>query len=143
MAKKKCQLLVKVGNVYKRGYLRTNNSDKVLIFDDASITKYTLTVVPTPNDAKVRFLVPGYKQTGNSITVPYGTEVTFEVSKPRYTTDGDTVTVTEDASIPFEIYLRYNELDIVDYNYTNIDDNLTLTKYIGTSTDVVVPNVTE
>lgn len=60
---------------------------------------FTLTVNPIPNDAIVVFNAPGYTQSGNSITVNYGTEVEYTVSKDLYVSESGKTLITADTSI--------------------------------------------
>lgn len=45
---------------------------------------YTLTIEPDPSDAVVTLVAAGYTQSGNSITVPNGTVVSWTVSAEEY-----------------------------------------------------------
>jgi len=143
MAIKKCHLLVKIGNVLKRCYLRTNNTDKVLILDDSLVEKVTLTIEPSEQDALVRFYIDGVMYQGNSISVIPGTTVRYVVAKYGYYKVDETVVVNGSMSITVPMEEAMYELDITDYEYTNINYHLKLNKYIGAGADVVVPNVTE
>lgn len=60
---------------------------------------YTLTINPTPGDAMVTLTASGYSQVGNSITVPYQTQVEYEVRKNHYSTESGRVTVTQDQTL--------------------------------------------
>jgi len=66
----------------------------------ASGEEYTLTIVPTPNDATVVLTADGYTQSGNAITVVDGTTVNYSVAKSGYTTVYGAVVVTETSSVP-------------------------------------------
>ena len=143
MAKKKCHLLVKIGNIIKRCYLRKNNIDKVLILDDSLLDKVILSIIPDQTDALVRFYINGVMYSGNTISVIPGTTVRYTVSKYAYEKIDETVTVSQNTIIPVEMILATHELDIVDYEYTNINYHLKLNKYIGAGEDVIVPNVME
>lgn len=47
-------------------------------------SNYTLTIEPDPSDAVVTLVAAGYTQSGNSITVPNGTVVSWTVSAEEY-----------------------------------------------------------
>lgn len=51
---------------------------------------YTFTINPTPSTATVILTASGYTQSGNSITVPNGTTVSWSVSASGYTTQTGT-----------------------------------------------------
>lgn len=53
---------------------------------------YTFTISPTPSTATVTLTASGYTQSGNSITVPNGTTVSWSVSASGYTTKSGTWT---------------------------------------------------
>lgn len=53
---------------------------------------YTFTINPTPVDAAVTLTATGYTQSGNSITVPNGTTVSWRVSASGYTEQNGTWT---------------------------------------------------
>lgn len=55
-------------------------------------TNYTFTINPTPTSATVTLTASGYTQSGNSITVPNGTTVSWSVSASGYTTQTGTWT---------------------------------------------------
>ena len=61
--------------------------------------KVTLTVVPTPADATVK--INDVEQ--SSITVDYGTEVSYEVSKTGYVSKTGKVSVTETKELPISL----------------------------------------
>jgi len=54
----------------------------------------TLTINPSPSDATVVLTATGYTQSGKSITVAKGTQVTYTVSKTGYTTKTGTIKVS-------------------------------------------------
>lgn len=143
MAIKKCRLLVKIGNVIKRCYLRHNNVDKILILDDSLIEKVTLTIEPSEQDALVRFYIDGVMYPGNSIAVVPGTTVRYIVTKYAFEKTDETITVNTNTTVPVTMELALYELDITDYEYTNINYHLKLNKYIGVGADVIVPNISE
>lgn len=63
----------------------------------------TLNIVPTPSDATVILTAPGYSQFNNSITVPYGTTVSYEVSKEGYVSQSNTINVVSDTTLPISL----------------------------------------
>ena len=67
------------------------------------ILMVTLTISPTPNTATVVLTADGYTQSGNAITVPYGTTVAYTVSATGYTTVTDSVVVTSTQTVEIEL----------------------------------------
>ena len=61
-------------------------------------TMYTFTINPTPTTATVTLTASGYSQSGNSITVPKNTVVTWKVSANGFTEQNGTHTVTKTES---------------------------------------------
>lgn len=68
-------------------------------------TMYTFTINPTPTNATVTLTASRYSQSGNSITVPSGTSVSWKVSASGYTqqTGTHTVTKTESKSVVLSV----------------------------------------
>lgn len=66
--------------------------------------EYTLTVQPTPSDATVTLTATGYTQSGNSIKVKRGTQVTIKLEKTGYVSQTFTKTVYGDSTATYEIY---------------------------------------
>lgn len=66
--------------------------------------EYTLTVQPTPSDATVTLTATGYTQSGNSIKVKRGTQVTIKLEKTGYVSRTFTKTVYGDSTATYEIY---------------------------------------
>lgn len=64
---------------------------------------YTLTINPTPNDATVTLTATGYTQSGNAITVPYETQVSYTVARTGYATQTGTETVTSTKTTPITL----------------------------------------
>ena len=95
--------------VEKEGYT-TRSGSKIMTEDtEAQIIlneMLTFTIVPSPSDAIVHLTSPGYVQSGNSITVPYGTAVDWEVSKEGMGTKQGRKVVTETESMEV-VLLRY------------------------------------
>ena len=102
---------------------------------------WVLTINPTPNDATVLLTANGYQPSYDSIAVSAGTTVNYTVNK---TSDWETkfgnVVVNEDMVKDVEIY-QEKSMNITDYD-CEVDGNkyLTLTKYTGSGTNVVIPN---
>ena len=129
--------------ISKEGYKTI--TDEVVISTPKTISKtmvklYTLTISPTPEDATVVLTASGYTQVGNTITVPNGTVVSYEVSKQDYKTESGSKTVTADETLAIEL-VQGTEIDVSDYEYTLDNNIVTLTKYIGSNTIVTLPNV--
>jgi hypothetical protein len=61
-------------------------------------TMYTFTINPTPTTATVTLTASSYTQSGNSITVPANTVVTWKVSASGHTQQSGTHTVTKTES---------------------------------------------
>lgn len=73
------------------------------------------------------------------IKVPKGTTVNWKVSCDGYETKFGTKVVNN--NINETIYLT-KYIDLSDYSYEILDDNVVhLTKYIGSSDNVTIPNV--
>lgn len=90
---------------------------------------FTLTVNPTPADARVVLSATGYTQNNNTITVTEGTSVTYTVSKQDYNTQSSTVVVTADQTINITLLQTYCTLTIVP---TPSDATVVLTSSGGT-----------
>lgn len=91
----------KVGYKPKSGSL-TITEDEVTIPVELEIIKVSLTINPTPADAVVT--INGKAQ--KTITVDYGSEVTWEVSKTGYTTRNGTETVNKDTTRAIELTIK-------------------------------------
>lgn len=89
--------------VSKTGYDDITNSVEVTADRTINVTLsgYTLTVNVSPStiDYLLTIEATGYEQSGNEITVPSGTSVTYKVSALGYNTQINTVTVTSDNTI--------------------------------------------
>lgn len=81
---------------------------------DTPIVMYTFTINPTPTTATVTLTASGYSQSGNSITVPANTAVTWKVSASGYTQQTGTHTVTKTESKSVALSAVSNNL----YTYT-------------------------
>jgi hypothetical protein len=101
---------------------------------------FTVSINPTPSNATVILTADGYTQEGNSIKVKPNTTISYSVSAEGYTEQTGIYTITSnlDLNIVLEEALntRYN---VEDYTYTVNNKILTLTNYIGSETDIVVP----
>lgn len=133
-------------NVSKTGFVAQSGSATVTSDYTNNITLVqlvTLTINPTPNDSIVTLAAAGYSQSGNAITVPAGTTVIWMVEKSGYVTQNGSETVSSNTTLPITLVSSGHELDITDYEYTNNNRNLVLTKYIGNNVDVIMPEVEE
>lgn len=64
---------------------------RIVALEDKINTMFvTLTINPTPSDATVTLTAQGFSQSGNSITVMKGTEVSYSVSATDYTSNSGT-----------------------------------------------------
>ena len=87
----------KTGYVSKSGNIIADETQTLPV--ELVKQQVTLTIVPTPEDATVK--LNGVVQ--KSVTVDYGTQVTYEVSKTGYDTKTDTVVVNETKSLPITL----------------------------------------
>ena len=87
----------KTGYVSKSGKIIADKTQTVPV--ELVKQQVTLTIVPTPEDATVK--LNGVAQ--KSVTVEYGTEVTYEVSKTGYDTKTAKVVVDETKSLPITL----------------------------------------
>lgn len=99
--------------VSKSGYVTQNGTVIVTGDQSLSITLAsfcTLTINPTPSNATVTLTASGYTQSGNSITVPSGTNVSYSVAKSNCitTTGSETVTSTHTTNITVRCKLTVN-----------------------------------
>lgn len=125
------------GNFIATGYL--NNR---LIFNGNLVT---LTIEPSEQDAVVQFNTTSAKQiNGNSVTVKKGTTINYTVSKEGFRTVEDSIELQNNTTLNIQLFLD-QVLNVKDYNYTvdtvNNLINVTLTEYVGTDTNVVVPQI--
>ena len=88
----------KVGYKSKSGSL-TITEDEVTIPAELEITRVSLTINPTPADAVVT--INGNTQ--KTITVDYGTEVSYSVAKTGYDTKSAKITLVEDTNLDIEL----------------------------------------
>ena len=102
--------------------------------------EYTFTINPTPSDATVVLDAddPQYVQVGNSIKVPYGTLVNYNVSKTGYTTSTGFVVVTNND--PTSVVLT--ELFTLTVNPTPSDATVTFSTGTISGNNCTVPNGT-
>ena len=107
----------------------TANATKTATGDEpVTPTMYTFTINPTPSDATVALTASGYTQSGNSITVPSGTSVSWSVSKDGYTTQSGThtVTKTESRSVTLSENGEDNVLQLSDSLITRVTPNVNI-----------------
>ena len=64
---------------------------------------YTFTISPTPSSATVTLTATGYTQSGNSITVPGGTTVSYTVSASGYVTVNSSKQVWSTQTLPITL----------------------------------------
>lgn len=115
----------------------TRDATKDLKWDEATssyiaaLPECTLTITPTPSDADVVLTASGFTQSGNSITVEEGTEVTYTVSKSGYITKSGTVAPTSDTIIT--VALEEITLDPIDESTTvkELEVNSTVYDIVG------------
>ena len=106
------------------------------------------TINPTPADAKVTFIIDGYTFEGDGLKelyVPINRNFTYTVSKQGYQTITETISISENSIIPVTLkeLAEKPQLNVEDYEYTSDNnDNIILTKYIGTNVDVIAPELT-
>ena len=99
----------------------------------------TLTINPSPSDATVILTATGYTQTGNSITVKHGTNVTYRVSKSGYTTVTNTISVIDDSTLPVSLLNQY--VLTIDPIPQNATVTLTATGFVQSGNSIIVdPN---
>ena len=150
------------------GYVTQTNSALITadrtIEVSLALQSCTLTINPTPSDATVTFsidfgqvsqavtqIIDGFTNfsssnyydinnlvSGNSITVPYGTPVTYSVSKTGFPTVTNTVTVTETRTINVALG------SILTITPTPSDATVVLTAsgYTQSGNSIIVPNNT-
>lgn len=97
----------------------------------AALPEYTFTITPIPSDATVVLAASGFAQSGNSITVEEGTEVTYTVSKDGYNTKSGTVAPTSNTIIT--VTLEEITLDPIDESTTvkELEVNSTVYDIVG------------
>ena len=92
--------------VSKTGYVSKSGTETVTATKTLTVVlevqKVTFAITPTPDDATV--LINGTAQT--SVSVDYGSEVSWEVSKPGYTTRNGTEVVNKDTTISIELVVK-------------------------------------
>lgn len=95
--------------VSKTGYVSKSGTETVtatktltVVLEVQEVQKVTFAITPTPVDATV--LINGTAQT--SVSVDYGSEVTWEVSKPGYTTRNGTEVINKDTTIAIELVIK-------------------------------------
>lgn len=90
-------------------------SDDETIHVDLVPLSYTLTINPTPADATITLEAAGYTQFLNHITVPYGTEVLYTVSKLAYSTVRGLIPVTSNINLDVHLVKAGNAAKFMNY----------------------------
>ena len=103
---------------------------------------YTYTIVPTPANAFVILSATGCVQSGSSIGVPYGTEVSVLVKAPNYFDTSFTRTIYDDCSDTVVLDPGFY-VDLDGYEYTNDNGDVVLTKYLLRNATVDTPHKVE
>lgn len=124
-------------SVSKENYVTVNDQINVIEDKTLSITlnpvEYTLTINPIPSNATVILTADGYVQVDNSITVPFGTNVTYRVSKENYSTRSSVITVNSNETIEIEL-----TQDEVTFTLNSIPVDAHKKIWIGTSQEPIV-----
>ena len=92
--------------VSKDNYSTYTNTYTVTKNEDLEVRIYphvTLTVYPNPEDATVELIAEGFEQVGNTIYVPHGTEVKYNVYRYGYLPVNDKITVNDDTDLPVSL----------------------------------------
>ena len=134
-------------SVARRGYTSENyaltlNTDTDLDVELA-INRYTLTIVPTPDESTVTLTAEGQEPiTARSITANYNTPISWrvelegqEILIPR---SGDLV-LEEDVTLEIELTEGYY-VNLDNYTYTLNEKDATLNTYIGNEENVDIPH---
>ena len=104
--------------------------DQFLIASDMTkevpleLQKRTLTIMPTPEDATVTLLCPGYTKTGNSMSVHHGNTINWEVNRKYWVGKSGSEYMDRDKVI--DVTLTEREVYTVTVNITPADTTLTL-----------------
>lgn len=110
-------------NLSNISYVRSYSSDLVWDTDSSSYkSPVTITINPTPSDATVVLTANGFTQSGNSITVGAGTNVTYTVSKTGYNTETSTISYTTNQNISVNLSVQQLTLTV---NPTPADSTVT------------------
>lgn len=119
------------------GYTTNGAVDGVYL---KSLVKWTIN--PIPVDATVNLTSTGYTQEGNSLYVPAGASVHIEVSKAGYNTFDvygySDVDINETVTLE---PIHNGSVNVTGFEYKINNNVATLTKYVGSDTDIVVPVV--
>lgn len=102
-----------------------------------------LTVETVPSGATITLDAEHYYEKGTDwISVEAGESVDWNVVHPEYYEQSGTEVVnqTKTKTITLVPNGQYN-IDLTNYNYEKSNNNLVLTDYIGSSTNVVMPNI--
>lgn len=121
------------------GYDSRGTKDNVYL-KDITGTYSVLEINPTPSSALVLWQYNGTTYGGKSLICKNGDTVTYEVSAPEYDTVTGSITASKDEVIDVELILTNgNKVDVTDYEYTKQGIDVTLTRYIGSASDVDTP----
>ena len=74
---------------------------------------YTVNITTNVSEPTITWTVGGTTTTGSSVTAPYGSSVTYEVSKTGYQTQTGTFTMTQDDTISITMVLQQFTFSIV------------------------------
>lgn len=121
----------KTGYITSTGFVAvTNNEPTPVVLTEL----VTLTINPDPLDANVVLTSanPDYSQSGNSITVPTGTNVTYTVSRTDYDSTSGNISVNNTNTYPVTIYptkvlYRHTKTNVI-YVAKDYQNNLTFYK---------------
>lgn len=94
----------------------------------------TLTIDPTPSDATVTFNTQG-QVSGNSITVPEGTNVSYTVSKNGLNTENNSITVNSNTTLPVILTATFT----INPTPSNLTVVLTAPGYSQSENSITVP----
>ena len=70
-----------------------------------------------------------------------GKTLNWRITKPEFKTLEGSMVILNNEPIEVEMKPEGTEIDVSDYEYTLDGKVVTLTKYVGSNTSVIVPNV--
>lgn len=106
-----------------------------------AIKTYKFEIVPTPADATVTLTATGFTQVDNYIEVTKNTTVTWSVERFGYDPQNGTQFIgIEDVTLPVELEGN-TYVDVEDYTYTETTSGVTITKYVGSGTNIIAPHL--
>lgn len=125
-------------------YYDTLSGTKVVVSETTQHIKlkkhlFTYTIYPTPENAFVVLMATGFVQSGNSIGVPYDTNVGVIVKAPNYYSEEFERTVYDDCSDEVTLDPGFY-VDLTNYEYTDNDGDVVLTRYKGNEVKIEVPH---